>query len=271
MSTKVFVESVNEENAYDYGILAYQIITEYFMNELQLSAIEHVRIIIDHEAPFFYIELSLGKGSEPPKTIENIAEVKNLDDGIHVTIENETYAPQLLRFLWAKIGRKNVDQLDRWESVIPYESIDINLLKNSIIFDPMQVTKDKLSDFVYRIVPEGFRVQMNLSNEDQLKYIFSENPIEPEWLTKIEKVLERAPRPIPIEYLDNLRKAPKEIEKLEDKLERASYTTKVLTPWKTYDFEEFDTKTRTDRVKFLSNKAKKEKKSKKIGKKKPER
>ncbi|MHA1378081.1 MAG: methanogenesis marker 17 protein [Candidatus Helarchaeota archaeon] len=266
MSSKVFVESIDEENAYDYGILAYQIITEYFMNELQLTAIETVRIIIDHEAPFFYIQIKLGKGSEAPKTVEDIAEVKKLDDGIHIIIENETYAPQLLRFLWAKLGRKYVDQLDRWESVIPHESIDVNLLKNSIIFDPMQVTQDKLSDFVYRIVPEGFRVQMNLSDINQLKYIFSENPIQSKWIDQIEKVVSRPPRQIPIEYLDNLRKAPREIHKLEEKLDRVSYTTKTLTPWKTYDFEEFDTKTRTERVKFLSDKAKKERKSKKTKK-----
>ncbi|MHA1299403.1 MAG: methanogenesis marker 17 protein [Candidatus Helarchaeota archaeon] len=263
MSSKVYVESIDEESAHDYGILAYQIITEYFMNELQLTAVEHVRIIIDQKTPFFYIQITLGKGSEPPKTVEDIAEVKNLDDGIHITIENETYAPQLLRFLWAKLGRKNVDQLDRWESVIPHDSIDFNLLKNSIIFDPMQVTKDKLSDFVYRIVPEGFRVQLNLSNEDELKFIFSENPIQNEWINQVNNVLKRAPRPIPIEILENLRKAPKEIHKLEEKLERASYTTKTLTPWKTYDFEEFSTKQKIEKVKFLSDRAKKEKKDKK--------
>ncbi|MFX0137592.1 MAG: methanogenesis marker 17 protein [Candidatus Hodarchaeota archaeon] len=266
MSSKVFVESVDEENAYEYGILAYQIITEFFMNDIQLSVVSDVRIIIDHEAPFFYIQINLGRGSEPPKVIGDVAVVKNMDDGIHITIRNETYAPQLLRFLWAKLGRNNVDQLDRWESVIPHKSIDINVLITSVIFDPVKVTMDKLSDFVYRIVPEGFRVQMNLSTPEQLKYIFSENPIENEWIDKVNKILERPPRPIPPEYLDKLRKAPRYIHQLSEKMDRASYTRKILTPWKTYDFEEFSTKQRADAVKFLSGQIKgKKKKVKKKG------
>jgi hypothetical protein len=159
---------------------------------------------------------------------------------------------------------------NRWESVIPHEAIDLNLLKNSIIFDPMQVTKDKLSDFIYRIVPEGFRVQLNLSDTDQIKFIFSENPIQKEWIDRLLETLERSPRAIPKEYLDGLRKAPREIFKLDEKLERASYTTKILTPWKTYDFEEFATKERVEKVKFLSDLVKKGEKKKKKSKNKTE-
>ncbi len=262
MSTKVFVESVDEKDPFEYGIMAYQVITEYYMNDIQLSVIENVRIIIDHEAPFFYIQIQLGKGSEAPKRINDIAEVEKMEDGIHITIRDETYAPQLLRFLWAKIGRKNVDQLDRWESVIPHEIIDLSLLRNSVIFDPVQVTMDKLSDFIYRIVPEGFRVQMNLSTPELLKFIFSENPIENEWLDKVYKILERPPRPIPIKLLETLKKAPRYIHSLDKKLDRASYTRKILTPWKTYDFEEFSTKQRVDAVKFLSGQVKRKKKKK---------
>lgn len=263
MPSKIYVESIDEETAYDYGILTYQIIAEYAVNDLQLTGLDNVRIIIDHKAPFFYIQITLGQGNEPPKTIADVAEIKNLADGIHITIQNETYAPQLLRFLWAKMGRENVNQLDRWESVIPPESIDLIALKSSIIFDPMQVTMDKLSDFIYRIVPEGFRVQMDLSNKDKLRYIFSENPIKKEWIGNIEKILQNSPHSIPPEFLEQLRKVPKEVYTLDEKLDRVSYTTKVLTPWKTYDFEEFDDKQKAEKVKFLSDRTEKEKKRKK--------
>ncbi|NVM01347.1 MAG: methanogenesis marker 17 protein, partial [Candidatus Helarchaeota archaeon] len=186
--------------------------------------------------------------------------------GIHITIRNETYAPHILRFLWAKIGRANVDQLDRWESVVPHESMDLNLLRSSVIFDPVKVSMDKISDFVYRIVPEGFRVQVNLSTPELLKFIFSENPIEDEWLDKINKVLERPPRPIPTELLEKLKKVPRYIHKLDEKMDRASYSRKILTPWKTYDFEEFSTKQRAEKVKFLAGRMKgKKKKVKKKG------
>jgi putative methanogenesis marker protein 17 len=188
------------------------------------GALRFVRILIDISKPFFYIwgELS---GMETPIRFGDITSLTEENQGIHVVIEDETYAPDILRVLWTQFGRENLTQIDRWNILIPPQFTTVEELKQVITVNPRERIVNKVLDAFNRIIPEGFRVRQSHFKNNIITIIASENPIESGWLDQAEEALKKSPVRIPAEYNEKLKREPKQI-------------TKKIVPWKTHEFQE---------------------------------
>ncbi|MHA1130319.1 MAG: methanogenesis marker 17 protein [Candidatus Helarchaeota archaeon] len=226
MSERVFVENLDRSDPYNFGIISYKIIADYVFTDLAIAgALGLVRILIDIEKPFFFIRSKLNIVEEKIR-MKDVATINFIEkEGLQVTIDDESYAPDLLRSLWAKFGRENLTQLDRWNIMVPPNFITPEELNHIVIVNPKDRIMNKIMDAMNRIIPEAFRVRKVKLEEDQMTIIASENPIEEEWIEQAERALESAPIRIPQEYLDQLKQEPKKI-------------AKKIVPWKTHEFQE---------------------------------
>jgi putative methanogenesis marker protein 17 len=225
MEEKIFVENVDQSDPFNYGILSYKIIADHVFTDLAISGgLRTIRILIDIQKPFFYI-WGLLNVTQTNIHVSDITTLSLEDGGIHVVIEDESYAPDLLRLLWSKFGRDKITQIDRWNLIIPLNLITLEELKMLIAIDPRERIMNKILDAFNRIIPEGFRVRKSSFDQNQITIIASENPLEVEWIQNAKDVLKKPPRRIPEGYLEKLRRVPKQI-------------AKRVVPWKTHEFQE---------------------------------
>jgi len=223
MVEKIFVESMGESRAYDYGILISKVIAEYAFTDLALGkAVEQLRILVDIKEPLFAVHARLGPPL-PPLRMEDYAQLEENPDGIHVIIRDETYVADMLRVLRERFGREKVKQVDRWETVISVTSLEE--LKRMVIAEPQTKMVDRLMDAVQRIIPVGFRVGFLEHDENSITLIASENPIREEWIREVKDALKKPPKPIP----------PEELEKVRRKVEAAEVMPEfkdIVAPWR---------------------------------------
>ncbi|NVM52904.1 MAG: methanogenesis marker 17 protein [Candidatus Helarchaeota archaeon] len=224
MAEKIFVENLDQSDPFNFGIISYKVIADHVFTDLTLAgAVQSIRILIDIEKPFFYLAGELRLVASPVR-VSDIASLSLEEEGIHVVIEDESYAPDLLKLLWTKFGRENITQIDRWNLIIP-NLITAEELEHMIAVNPRDRIMNKILDALNRIIPEGFRVRKRSLEKGHITIIASENPIEPEWIQKAENALKNPPVQIPADYLEQLKQTPKKIEK-------------KIVPWKTHEFQE---------------------------------
>lgn len=209
MSEKVYVESIEEEDKFSFGILAYKIITDYVLSDLNIGqAIQKIRILIDIKKPLFVVSVDVNPTTLQIK-VKDCAYLKEESDGIHIIIHDESYSADLLRALWNFLGKDRINQLDRWEVVIP-KLIKKGELEEIKIVDLKEKIIDKVLDAVSRIIPEGFRINSTLSLKDNnLTVIASENPIQEDWIRIVKEALNKPPKLIPPEKLKEAKREPK--------------------------------------------------------------
>jgi len=225
MAEKIFVENLNKMDPFNFGVISYKVIADYIFMDLAVAgALRSIRILIDIEKPFFYIQGKLSVVEEIIH-VSDITTIYPEDGGIHIVIKDESYAPELLKVLWNRFGRENVTQMDRWNLKIPKNLIKIEELKQMTASNPRERILNKILDAFNRIIPEGFRIRKNRLEKDYITIIASENPLQDKWIQQAEETLKRPPLRIPKEYLEKLKQIPKTTEK------------KVI-PWKTHDFQE---------------------------------
>lgn len=209
MSEKISVESLDETYQHGFGILIYRIIAEYILSDLAIGqAIRQMRVLIDIKKPLFAVSVQLSLPQQPIR-MKDYARLDERGDGIHIIIYDETYAPELLKVLQNSFGKNNVTQIDRWETVIPRNLTTIDKLQNVIVAYPREKMMEKILDAITRIIPEAFRIEHLLTEENDLTIITSENPILPEWVEMVKATLAKPPKPIPPKKLEEVKREPK--------------------------------------------------------------
>ncbi|MBD3230388.1 MAG: methanogenesis marker 17 protein [Candidatus Lokiarchaeota archaeon] len=233
MNQKIFVESINEQENLNHGIIKYKIIADYIVQDLAINKfIEILRIIIDIENCLFSIYIKMGDPSSP-KTLEDISSIMPITENkFKIVLKDETVAPQYMKLLWSKVGKDNVNQIDRYESELIFENITkeeieklITKLRRETVIDPNEKMKYQIFDVINRIIPIGFRVRkyfknFSKSNNDEILVVASENPVFEEQVENIKEKLSHFPIQMDEKFLEGFIQKP-----TEKKFER-------FKPWK---------------------------------------
>ncbi|AEH07079.1 methanogenesis marker 17 protein [Methanothermococcus okinawensis] len=135
-----------------------------------------VKMICREDEPFFVIG-ALPKSTSKPIKMRDIVSIEETkkENGKTITklkIEDETYAPQLLK----KINI--IDQPSRFE-IITDSPIDMD----EVIHDAKDDFILKLLDFMNRVFPEGMRIRKTFYGKS-IVMIASEKPFTEEWIKK---------------------------------------------------------------------------------------
>lgn len=170
---------------------AYQTYIESILAESMIqSAIKSLYIYINPEEPVFMIYAVYAVSGRAVKASEVIT-IRQLEKGVSLTAEDDSYMPKLLRALFNKYGKEEVSQPSRYEIVIE-KPIKVEELSEMVIDDPKEELLNRIIDTLTRMIPEGMRVRYSTTHDSKILIVASEDPIKPSWLELSKEIIKKA-------------------------------------------------------------------------------
>ena len=172
------IEVVAEDG---FGGDAYSRLFEEIMSDLNKAVlIERAKLVLMPARPLFIFSLVLN--SEPSrKTIADVANVRVEGPGVHLTITQERYAPQILSLLWKRYGRSKVVQQTRFD-------LDVEEAKESEMSEMVVTSGEEdmreMIGAVWRTMPEGIKNRRVLLDGNVLTVVATEELMEPDMLAQ---------------------------------------------------------------------------------------
>ncbi len=174
----MLVESTDTE-----GAKVYEMIIKQIFQDLQLSpSVKDMRVFVDPKEVVFILAIKMDKTSNFTTLgdVTNIEYDKEIDKTI-IRVSDENYLPNILKKLWLEKGRENVHQPDRFSFILEGKKDNLN---NLVIDDPYENLKKRIYDAAFRIIPEGFRIIRDISKDDVIAIVCTDELIKDEWLDK---------------------------------------------------------------------------------------
>ncbi|MDV2480644.1 methanogenesis marker 17 protein [Methanoculleus sp. Wushi-C6] len=167
------------------GREAYERIAADVLQDLDLvKVIDRLHIFVDPKVPIF---AAAGLLRHMPRAIRvgDFANVNSGEKEIVLDIGDETYLAPLLRVLWARYGKENVDQPDRFTVVLPAGLAGEEELDRLVVADPGEsLHKDVIYALQY-IAPEGFKVRRQYIRDEKFYYVASEDTLPGDIVEKV--------------------------------------------------------------------------------------
>jgi putative methanogenesis marker protein 17 len=158
-------------------------IIKQIFQDLQLSpSIKDMRVCVNPEEVVFILAMKLDKTSSftPLSEVATVKYEKEEDNTV-IRVKDENYLPDILKKLWLEKGRGNVYQPNRFNVVLDGKHAN---LEDLIINDPKENLKKRVYDAAFRIIPEGFRIIRDISDEDVIAIVCTDELIKDEWLDR---------------------------------------------------------------------------------------
>ena len=155
------IEIVGED---PYGRDAYAKLFDEIMSDLNKAVlIDRVRLVLRPETPLFIFTIVL-KAAPGPKTVGDIATVRKEVGGVHVTITEERYAPDILTALFNRYGRQGAEE----EAVA------------GITITSGEEDRRELMGAVWRTMPEGIKNRKTMMTDNVITVVATEEILTPE-------------------------------------------------------------------------------------------
>ncbi len=156
---------------------AYERIAADVLQDLDLiKVIDRLHIYVDPKIPLF---VAVGLLRHMPRAIR-VSDFANVNPGekeIVLDISEEAYLAPLLRILWARFGKENVDQPDRFTVVLPAGVLGAKEIEQLVVADPSETLHKDVIYALQYIAPEGFKVRRQYIREGKFYYVASEDTL----------------------------------------------------------------------------------------------
>ena len=171
------------------GAEVYEIIIKQIFQDLVLGAsVDDLKAYVNPDDPVFVLAIKMRKTSNVVKfeDVANLTYDKN-DDVTRILIDNENYLPNILKELWKQFSRDEIYKPNRYQLEIAGDYTD---LKSIVVDDPHSNLQRRIYDAVFRILPEGFKNIKDLSTEDIVCVVATDELIKDEWIDKAHEFIE---------------------------------------------------------------------------------
>ncbi|WP_407392585.1 methanogenesis marker 17 protein [Methanobrevibacter sp.] len=180
----MLVECYDERGAEVYEIIIKQIFQDLVLG----SAVDDLRAYVNPDDPVFVLAIKMRKTSNAIR----FNEVANLtydkaNDKTVIIIDNENYLPNILKELWKRFSRDEIYQPNRYQLEI---SGDYAELGSIIVDNPQTNLQRRVYDAVFRILPEGFKNIKDLSTEDIVTVVATDELIKDAWIEKAHEFID---------------------------------------------------------------------------------
>lgn len=164
-----------------YGNDAYAKLFDDIMSDLNKAVlIDKVQLTLEPATPLFIFSIVL-RAAPSAKTIGDVATVRTDVGGVHITITQERYAPDILRELWARYGRKAVYQQTRFDmDVQGAKEEDVS----AIVVASGEDDRCEIMGAIWRTMPEGIKNRKTLISGNVITVVATEEILLPEMIEK---------------------------------------------------------------------------------------
>ena len=180
----MLVECYDERGAEVYEIIIKQIFQDLVLG----SAVDDLRAYVNPDDPVFVLAIKMRKTSNAIR----FDEVANLtydkaNDKTMILIDNENYLPNILKELWKRFSRDEIYQPNRYQLEI---SGDYTELESIVVDDPQVNLQRRVYDAVFRILPEGFKIIKDLSTDEIVTVVATDELIKDAWIDKAHEFID---------------------------------------------------------------------------------
>lgn len=160
-----------------YGTEAYTKLFDEIMSDLNKAVlIDRARLTLRPESPLFIFSIAL-KAAPGPKTVGDVSTVRTDVGGVHVTITEERYAPDILSALFARFGRSSVEQQTRFDLIV--SNADESEV-SSITVSSGEEDRREIVGALWRTMPEGIKNRKTLISGNVITVVATEEVLLPE-------------------------------------------------------------------------------------------
>lgn len=180
----MLVECYDEKGAEVYEMIIKQIFQDLVLG----PSVQDLRAFVDPREPVFILAIKMKKTSSARK-LEDVAKVrfKKEENVTDIFVENENYLPNILKRLWFMYSREDIYQPTRFNIEL---SGDQSNLASMVIDDPHSNLQRRIYDAIFRILPEGFKIIKDMSCNDIIAVIATDELIKDVWIEKMDVYLE---------------------------------------------------------------------------------
>ncbi|WP_407377642.1 methanogenesis marker 17 protein [Methanobrevibacter sp.] len=171
------------------GAEVYEIIIKQIFQDLVLGAsVEDLKAYVNPDDPVFVLAIKMKKTSKAIlfEDVANIMYVKD-EDITRIIIDDENYLPNILKQLWKRFSRDEIYQPNRYQLEINGDNSD---LKTIIVDDPHSNLQRRIYDAVFRILPEGFKIIKDMSTENIVAVVATDELIKDAWIEKAHEYID---------------------------------------------------------------------------------
>ena len=171
------------------GAEVYEIIIKQIFQDLVLGAsVDDLKAYVNPDDPVFVLAIKMRKTSD----VVLFGEVANLtydkaNDKTIILIDNENYLPNILRELWKRFSRDEIYQPNRYQLEI---NGDYTNFESLVVDDPHSNLQRRIYDAVFRILPEGFKIIKDMSTEDIVAVVATDEIIKDDWIDKAHEFID---------------------------------------------------------------------------------
>ena len=180
----MLVECYDEKGAEVYEIIIKQIFQDLILG----TSVDDLKAYVNPDDPVFVLAIKMRKTSKAItfEEVANLTYMKN-DDKTMILIDNENYLPNILKELWKRFSRDEIYQPNRYQLEIAGDYTD---LKSIVVDDPHSNLQRRIYDAVFRILPEGFKIIKDMSTEDIVAVVATDELIKDDWIDKAHEFIE---------------------------------------------------------------------------------
>ena len=180
----MLVECYDERGAEVYEIIIKQIFQDLVLG----TSVDDLKAYVNPYDPVFVLAMKMKKTSNASA----FGDVANFiydkaDDVTRIIIDNENYLPNILKRLWRLFSREEIYQPNRYQLEIKGNHMDLETL---IVDDPQSNLQRRIYDAVFRILPEGFKIIKDLSTEDIIAVVATDELIKDAWIEKAHEFID---------------------------------------------------------------------------------
>ncbi|WP_407409543.1 methanogenesis marker 17 protein [Methanobrevibacter sp.] len=171
------------------GAEVYEIIIKQIFQDLVLGAsVDDLRAYVNPDDPVFVLAIKMKKTSNAVTfgEVANLSYVK-ADDITRILIDNENYLPNILKQLWKRFSREEIYQPNRYQLEIEGNHVD---LENIVIDDPHSNLQRRIYDAIFRILPEGFKIIKDMSTDNIITVVATDELIADAWIEKANEYID---------------------------------------------------------------------------------
>ena len=171
------------------GAEVYEIIIKQIFQDLVLGAsVDDLKAYVNPDDPVFVLAIKMRKTSDVI-LFEDVASLtyNKADDKTMILIDNENYLPNILKILWRQFSRDEIYQPNRYQLEIGGDHTE---LASVVVDDPHSNLQRRIYDAVFRILPEGFKNIKDLSSDDIVAVVATDELIKDEWIEKCHEFMD---------------------------------------------------------------------------------
>ena len=171
------------------GAEVYEIIIKQIFQDLVLGAsVDDLRAYVNPDDPVFVLAIKMRKTSAVVKfdDVANLTYDKTRDVTV-ILLDDENYLPNILKMLWKQFSRDEIYQPNRYQLEIKG---DYTKLSSVVVDDPHSNLQRRIYDAIFRILPEGFKNIKDLSTQDIVTVVATDELIKDAWIEKAHEYID---------------------------------------------------------------------------------